>query len=456
MSQAKDETESAKAPRQGIEERLSQMIKLQTVSAELEDRGMAAFDDFIALLEELYPLTHKHLKLEKITDLGLLFRWQGSDQKLSKEQGPAVLMAHFDVVPVDENDAWTHPPFEGRIADGWVYGRGTLDDKGPLIVIIEAVENLLAQGFTPKRDVYLSFGGNEETFGDAADKTARALESRGIVPWIVIDEGGAVVDSPLPFVEGDFAMIGLGEKGLATIRISAHSQGGHASTPPRLTAASRVARALTRLTPGTFSAKTPLAVTRMLQAFSASSSGAASTVLQALAGRPGLSAKVMAQLGGEMAAMVRTTIAPTMLAGGTASNVLPSSASAVLNLRIALGETVLDTVRRVRMQIRDKHVTVELVEGNDPSPESSADNEQFALISECVAVSHPGTKTVPYVLMAATDSRYYHRFSPATYRFAPLKMTSAQRATIHGVDERVEVSELKRGEIFHRTLLQAL
>lgn len=435
-----------------IAERLSKMIQIPTVSAEIDERGMGPFEEFIALLSKLYPLTHKHLKLEMVTELGMLLHWKGNDSALD----PAVLMAHFDVVPVDENDAWSYPPFAGHIADGWVYGRGALDDKGPLIIVIEAVEKLLRDGFKPRRDVYLSFGGNEETFGDAAEKTAELLHSRGITPWIVIDEGGAVVDSPLPFIEGNFAMVGLGEKGIATVRLSAHSQGGHASTPPRFTAASRIARALTRLTPGTFTPRAPLAVTRMLQAFAKSSPPAAQTALETVAKSPALTARVMAAMGGEMAAMVRTTIAPTMLGGGTASNVLPSMAEATINMRIALGESVAETVRRVRLQVRDPLVSVELVEGNDPSPESSADNAQFALISSCVAESHPGAQTVPYIVMAATDSRYYHRFAPAVYRFAPLKMTASQRATIHGVDERVEIAELERGVVFHEALIRGL
>ncbi len=169
-------------------------------------------------------------------------------------------MAHFDVVPVDERDSWTHPPFAGTIADGWVYGRGALDDKGPLVVVLEAVENLLAAGFTPAQDVYLSFGGDEEVFGSSAQATAAALQARAVVPWLVVDEGGAVVDAPLPFVTGPAAMIGVGEKGILTLRLSARGDGGHASAPPTTTAVGRVARAVSRLTPGTFRPHVPAAM----------------------------------------------------------------------------------------------------------------------------------------------------------------------------------------------------
>ncbi|MFS0852926.1 M20/M25/M40 family metallo-hydrolase [Microbacterium sp. 179-I 3D4 NHS] len=439
--------------RPGIEDRLSRMIRLPTVSAEISERGPAPFEDFVSLLAELYPLTHERLRLERHTDLGLLFHWAGRGPA---SDGPVVLMAHYDVVPVDESDGWTHPPFDGAIAGGRVWGRGALDDKGPLIVVIEAVENLLADGFEPARDVYLSFGGNEETYGHAAQRIAAVLQERGIVPWLVVDEGGAVVDAPLPFVPGRAAMIGVGEKGVMTVRLSARGDGGHASAPPSLTAVRRIARAVDRLGPRTFRPRASTAILRMLSRLADQTPGSARHLLRLLGSAPLLTAQVFAALGGEPAALVRTTVAPTMQSGGTAANVLPSQASATVNLRIALGETTQQTVLRVRRRIRDPLVRVEVVEASEPSPESSTDNAQFALLAEALAVSHPGVPAVPYVMMAATDSRHFHRFAPAVYRFAPLDMSNAQRASIHGVDENVEIAALERGERFHRALLERL
>nr|WP_314845074.1 M20/M25/M40 family metallo-hydrolase [uncultured Microbacterium sp.] len=440
-------------PRAGIAERLSRMIQLPTVSAELDQRGSAPFEQFVALIADLYPLVHASLDLERHTDFGLLFHWRGSG---AASGGPAVLMAHYDVVPVDESDAWTHPPFAGVIADGIVHGRGALDDKGPLIVILEAVENLLADGFVPARDVYLSFGGNEETYGRAAEEIALVLRQRGIVPWIVVDEGGAVVDAPLPFVRGRAAMIGVGEKGVMTLSLSARGDGGHASAPPAFTAVRRVARAVDRLGPSTFPPRAPKAIGRMLTRLAENTPGPAGVLLRMLGGAPLLTARVFAALGGEAAALVRTTVAPTMQSGGTAANVLPSQASATVNLRIALGQTTQQTVLRVRRRIRDPLVSVRVVEADAPSPESPTDNAQFALLADALAVSHPGVPAVPYVMMAATDSRHFHRFSPAVYRFAPLDMSNAQRASIHGVDENVEIAAVVRGETFHRALLERL
>lgn len=439
-------------PRPGSAERLSRMIQVPTVSAELPASGLAPFDRFVTLLEELYPLAHERLARERITELGLLFRWPGRDAAAD----PVVLMAHFDVVPADAADGWQEPPFEGVIKDGYVHGRGALDDKGPLLVMFEAVENLLAAGFTPARDVYLSLGGNEESYGDAARAIAQAFQDRGITPWLVLDEGGAVVASPLPFVRGEAAMIGVGEKGATTVRLSALGAGGHASAPPSLTAVGRVARAVSKLTPATFAARTPVAVSAMLSRFATRARGPAQYLYRALAASPWLTARVFTLLGGEPAALVRTTVAPTMLSGGTAQNVLPARAEATVNLRIALGESVAGTARRLRRRIGDRRVQIEVLEAGEPSPESSSENDQFALISASVAVSHPTAMPVPYVMMAATDSRHFHQFSPACYRFAPLAMPGELRATIHGVDERVEIAELERGEAFHRALIQSI
>ncbi|MBP1325709.1 carboxypeptidase PM20D1 [Leucobacter exalbidus] len=438
--------------RPGSPERLSRMIQIPTVSAALADTGLDPFERFISLLEELYPLTHERLTRKRITDLGLLYRWPGSDETAD----PVVLMAHFDVVPAEPEDGWDVAPFEGRIADGYVHGRGALDDKGPLLVMLEAVENLLAAGFTPARDVYLSLGGNEETYGDAAQAIAQTFRDRQITPWFVLDEGGAVVAAPLPFVRGEAAMIGVGEKGATTIKLSARGAGGHASAPPTLTAVGRVARAVSRVTPAMFPARTPGAVLTMLALFAGRARGPAKLLYRALAASPWLTARLFTLLGGEPAALVRTTVAPTMLSGGSAQNVLPAQAEAAINLRIALGETVPGTLRRIKRRIADRRVKIEVVEGGAPSPESPTDNAQFALIAAAVGVSHPQAMPVPYVMMAATDSRYFHAFTPACYRFAPLAMSAELRASIHGVNERVAITELVRGEQFHRALITAI
>lgn len=434
-----------------IAERLGRLIRIPTVSAELDARGAAPFEEFIALLAELYPLTHARLEHERIGELGLLYRWRGV-----RADDPIVLMAHFDVVPARAEDGWTFDPFAGHIADGWVHGRGALDDKGPLIVILEAVEQLLRDGVTPARDVYLSFGGNEETYGTAAATIAQTLHERGVTPWLVLDEGGAVVDAPLPFVTGRTAMIGVGEKGVATLRLEATGDGGHASAPRGRTAIARIARAVDRLEAGTFRPRVPASIARMLAVLAPRATGVARPGLRLLSRFPRLAGPVLARVGGEPAALVRTTIAATRQAGGTADNVLPARASATFNVRIIPGETIGSVIARVRRRIEDPRVSVELVGGDDPSPEAPADGPAFAALSAAVAATFPDALVVPYLMMQASDARHFHRRWRPVYRFAPLEMSAQQRAAIHGVDERVEIASLERGRDFHIALIRGL
>jgi len=435
-----------------VAEHLSALIQIPTVSASIDDTGIEPFERLMASLPQMYPKLHQRLTCERIGNLGWLYRWIGSDASLAAE--PVVLMAHFDVVPVDLADPWTHPPFDGVIAGGLVFGRGALDDKGALTVLLDAVEDLVSDGFQPSRDVYLSIGGNEETFGDAAAGIAETMHQRGLTPWFVLDEGGAVVDAPLPFVKVASAMVGVGEKGVMTVQLAAAAEPGHASAPGRFTAVSRLARAVNRLSPTTFPAHLPTAIGAMLAAFVPHTRGPAQKALPAMIKAPAATAQLFARLGGEPAALVRTTVAATMISGGTASNVLPSSATATLNLRVAMDETVDAVMARLTRAINDKNIKVTLVEGSGPSPQSPTNGPQFAALTAAVKASYPDAVTVPYVMMAATDSRHFQKFSPAVYRFAPLAMTGAQRASIHGIDEWVTVDSLERGVTFYRDLIQ--
>ena len=432
--------------RDGMSERLSRMLRLQTTAT----NGDEPFAQFETLLAEEYPRVHARLALERVTDRGLLFCWKGHSA-----ERPVVLMAHYDVVPAVADD-WASDPFSGGVRDGAVWGRGSLDDKGPLLVILEAVENLVADNVTPAHDLYLSFGGNEETYGDAAEATAELFLERGISPWLVIDEGGAVVDAPLSFVPVRAAMVGVGEKGIMTVRLVASADTGHASTPATATAAGRLAKAVLRVEHGAFPARMPRPFREMLEQFRPHVPAKYRAAVRALGLFHGTGARILASRGGEAAALMHTTVVTTMLSGGTAPNVLPSSLTATLNIRVASGESCESVVHTLRKRIADPSITIEVDEASEPSPLSPTDNAQFALIAAAAEASYPGAVTAPYVMMAATDSRHFHRFSPAVYRFAPLAMTAAQRASIHGVDEHVTIDSLERGERFFQVLIRSL
>jgi carboxypeptidase PM20D1 len=469
-----DEPETdAAGVRPGIEERLSRLIQLDTVSSTVVADGPEAFEE---LLAELYPLVHQHLKKERIGERGVVFWWDptaeeprsGVSKRSSTDDGfetrpagapqpsvePVVLMAHFDTVPaVAEN--WSRSPFSGLIEDGVVHGRGAVDDKGALVTVMDAVENLLAAGATPARPVLISLGGDEETEGPSAKAISEELHARGIRPWLVIDEGGAVIDAPLPALRHQSAMVGVAEKGAVTVRLTATAPPSHAATPSRApTATERLAKAITRLRRNPFPKRLNATARTMFRAFEGVATGAGKALVTVAPRLGPVSARILSGLGGEPAAMVQTTLAVTMLEGGTAYNVIPNTATATLNLRLAVGDTVEQVIATLKRTIKDPAVAVELIEGYPASPESRTDTPQWQAITDAVAEAYPEAVVAPYVMLQASDARHFHRFTKeATYRFAPLAMSAAERAAIHGNDEQVTVDALVRGERFYRQLL---
>ncbi|KAB1662604.1 M20/M25/M40 family metallo-hydrolase [Pseudoclavibacter chungangensis] len=446
-------------------EHLAALIRIPTVSASptgvdatTHARAHAAhIAELHAVLSEMYPRLHAATTVRTIGRTGRLWHLPGGGTAAgARPTAPLVLMAHADVVPADEADGWTHPPFAGVVRDGTVFGRGTLDDKGALVVALEAFEGLLTEAWTPPRDVLVWVGGDEEVFGSDAREFAAWLREQDVRPWLVLDEGGAVVDAPLPFIDVEAAMVGVGEKGVMAVRLEATGDPGHASAPAGRSATERIARAVLRLRARPFPARLPEPARAMLRAFVPHATGPSRQLLRLLVAVPALTAFLFARLGGDAAALVRTTVAPTMLRGGTAVNVLPSTASATLNLRLALGTSTASAARRIARVVGDRSVRVVVMEREEATPAAPSDNAQFAAIRDAVAQAYPGAVVVPYIALAATDARHLQRDALETYRFAPLRMSTAQRATIHGVDERVEVDALARGVRFFRALLEDL
>lgn len=444
------------AVRPGIADRLAQQIRIRTVSAHRDRTGEQPFRTFRTLLAQQYPRVHAECDIVRVGGSGMLWHWPGRDSA-----HPLVLLAHYDVVPADEVDRWTHPPFDGVICDGTVWGRGAIDDKGELVTVLDALENLIAAGAQPARDVWVFSGGTEEYAGgeggdDASAAVAYLLE-RGVEPWLVLDEGGAVVDDPLPGVRLHAAMIGLGEKGIATIRLTTLGEPGHASAPPRTSAPGRMARALSRIERTPFPRRLTPAIRGALRAFARGSSGGRGLDLQSLGLRmlaavPPLGATVLGRMGGLPAALVGTTVAITRVESGTAINVLAGDASATLNVRILPGETVASVVERLRRVIADGQVELTVLEASDPSPMSPLD-DRWDAIRSALQAGYPHAEAVPYLMVQASDSRHFHAHWPHVYRFAPLTMNAEQRASLHGIDEHVTIDALERGERFMRALM---
>jgi carboxypeptidase PM20D1 len=432
-------------------ERLAELVRIPTVSSRDDaavDRD--AFARFRDRLAELYPHTHRVLDREVLGDGALLYRWRsGSDAP------PLVLMAHYDVVPV-EGQAWSDDPFSGRIEGGYVHGRGAIDDKGSLVAILEAVESLAADGVTPARDVYLSFGNDEEVSGVGAQLAVRTLTDRGIRPWAVLDEGGAVVSGLFPGVPARMAVVGLAEKGVLDLELIATDPGGHASAPAPGGATSRLARAILRMERRPFPARLDDVVLGMVDAVGRHA-GPVHRALFAHAAllRPALAA-VLARGSREANALVRTTVAVTQLEGSAAPNVLATRARAHANIRIAPGETVASTVDRLRRVVADPSLELLVVSGHDPSPVSRTDTAAYEHLSRAVRAVYPDAVVAPYVMVQASDAWHFSQVSDAVYRFMPFALGADDLATLHAADERISLENLHRGAVFFRHLISSL
>lgn len=423
----------------------------------------APFAELHALLAEHFPLLHA--RLERV-DLGpaapraLLWRWAGASA-----ERPVVLMAHQDVVPVTPDDPWTHPAFAAEVvetSDGpAVWGRGTLDDKGQLVAVCVAVERLLADGFVPAQDVWLSFGADEEVSGPSAPAAVAELGRRGVQPWFVLDEGGAVAGQAFPGVGAPVAVVGATEKGTTTLALTVTGRGGHASTPATKGPTARLGRALWRLDREQFPVNVPQPTVDLLRRLATHLPLPLRALLAGATRTPtAVLGRALVAAGPETAAMARTTMVATTLSGAPAHNVIAARARAEVNLRIMPGESVASALAHVRAAIDDDEVVVDVVEANEPSPLSPTTEPEaqgaFALLERTIATVFPDAVVTPYVMMAGTDSRTFAALCPRVYRFAPFRMSKEQRASIHSYDEHVHVAAWLEGVDWYTALLRGL
>jgi carboxypeptidase PM20D1 len=423
-----------------LAQRLAGALRFKTVSYQDSSQFDAReFNGFQLYLRTTFPKLHTALKLEKVNGYGLLYEWPGSDPSLP----PIVLLAHQDVVPVEPGteSRWTEPPFEGRIASGYVWGRGALDDKGSLVGLCEAVERLLGAEAKPRRTVYLAFGYDEEVGGRrGAARIADLLASRNVHPAFVLDEGGALTNGLIAGVSAPVAVIGIAEKGYVTVGLTAQAEGGHSSMPPDETAVGILAAAILRLERHQMPRAIRGPTAAMFDYLGPEMSFGPRLVL---ANRWLLGGLLAHRFGGtpQGNAMLRTTTAPTVLQAGVKENVLPSSARALVNFRILPGDSVEGVVEHVRHAVHDSRIRIEPLPGTmtNPSGVTSVDAEPFQLLARTIRQVVPGAVVTPWLVVGGTDSRYYARLTPNVLRFVGAAIGKDDLRRVHGMDERVGV-----------------
>jgi carboxypeptidase PM20D1 len=434
--------------------RLGEAIRFRTISTGAADAVRSDdFQGFVDWLVATYPSANAAMSREMIGGLTPLYRWQGSDDSLK----PILLTAHYDVVPVAESGLadWQQEPFSGAVADGFIWGRGALDDKSAVVAIMEAIEAMSGAGFTPKRTIYLSFGHDEEIGGaEGAGNVAAYFKDNGIQMAWSLDEGSMILRDVIAGLGQDVASINVAEKGYVTLDITATAEGGHSSLPPRDTAVSKLAAAITKLQ----AKPVPGGLTGASKNFFDGLGPYFSLEKRVLFANQWLYRPVLERvLSGSNAtdAMLRSTKAPTMLQGSTKENVLPQTAVATVNFRIHPRDSIESLIAHTKGLIDDPEIKVDIRGGwgNEPSRVSDRNGEGFKTLATTFKQVFGDLIVVPGLTVAGTDSVHYETVSDDSYRINPFVFTGEDIKRLHGRNERISVAGMMQAVQFYQVLI---
>ena len=438
--------------------RLSEAIRFRTISShEKPEQHAEALRGMQAHIQKSFPAFHAVARREVVADYSLLYTWEGSAPKNDSKAQPIALLAHQDVVPVapgTEKD-WQHPPYDGVISDGYIWGRGSWDDKGNLYSMLEAAETMAKAGFRPKRTIYFAFGHDEETTGIAGAKSIAAmLASRGVRLDFVIDEGLLITEGIMKGLDKPAALIGVAEKGYATLVLNAQATPGHSSMPPRDTAIGMMSAALARLEDHRLPMQIRGTVAEMFDTLAPEMAGFNRVVLSNLwLFKPLLLREF--EKSGPTEAMVRTTTALTIFNAGDKDNVLPGNAAATVNFRLIPGDTQTSVSDHVRTTINNDRISIAPYPGNtDPPPVTATASPSFQMLNRTIREIFPDVVVAPGLMVAATDSRHYVGVTDRIFRFSPVRANSDDLKRFHGTNERLSVEGYADMIRFYRRLIE--
>ena len=426
---------------------LSRMVRYETVSDPKRDQR-EKFLGFHRLLEELFPLVHEKLEKTEI-DGNLLFFWKGESA-----EKPIVLMSHQDVVPAEGN--WLHGPFSGDIADGRVWGRGTSDTKCSVFAFFQATEELLREGYVPPQDVYLSSSCTEELAGIGCSLLVEELKRRGVRPFLVCAEGGGIITEPVAGIKGNFAMMGVFEKGKADVRFTARSGGGHASAPPAHTPIARLAAFEHDIeTHSPFRARFEPEVEAMFARLAPYGTFGMRFLFGNLWLFKPLLLKIMPRISSQGGAMLRTTVAFTIQSGSDACNVIPQEASVWANMRFIPHQGRDESLAVIERLARKHGLEMQVIQAEDYTAAADIRGPAWQRAVRTVEKTFPGLPVSPYVMTGATDARCYQEICDTCIRFAPVIYGPEQMRGMHGVNENIEYACLPGAVDFYKNLIDA-
>lgn len=425
---------------------LSRLIALKTVSSE-SDNDINKFYEFHDLLRDEFPNLFSVCEFEDFEG-SILLKWKGKI-----DQAPILLMNHHDVV--EATGQWKYPPFSGEIAEGRVWGRGALDTKGGLYTMLVAADELAADGFIPKRDVYFLSSCNEECTGSGARSISDRLSERGLRFYMVLDEGGMILNEPIGGAKGKFAMVGVGEKGCADIKFIARSSGGHASTPEKNTPLVRLGKFMTAVEKSNiFKCEVSPTLHAMFSCLSESMSGGMKFVMKNSKLFSPILKKVIPMISPVAGAMLKTTVAFTMASGSQGANVLPDEAWVVGNMRYSHHQGRMASIQAIKKLAEKFDIETVVISDGGESPMSDHNSDAFALIKNAVDTVFNDVKTSPYVMMGASDSRYLSKVCDNCFRFTPFLISDEQLDSIHGINENIDVEVLAPAVDFYKYVIK--
>ena len=428
---------------------LQALVKFKTVSYRnpaLEDDK--EFEGLVAKLPELYPNVFEKCEFMRFDGRALLLKWKG------KSEGEAsVMMSHYDVVPVDETK-WEKPPFDGIIEDGVLWGRGTLDTKATLNGCLSAADHLMAEGYVPEKDVYFAFSGGEEINGKGAVNIVDYFENNGIKIGLVVDEGGAIVQNLFPGVDAPCGVIGIAEKGMMDVEYKVTTNGGHASAPAPHTPVGILSSACCKVENKPFKSHLTDPVAKMFDTLGRHSTFVYKMIFSNMWCFGWLLDSICRKKGGEVNALMRTTVAFTQMEGSNASNVVPTEAKMVSNIRLNPRDTMKSGREYLKKVVNDDKVEINILHGIDPSRISETDCDEYRKVEKAVASTWRGCLVSPYLMVQCSDSRHYGRISDKVYRFSAMALSAEERKTIHGNNERITLDAISRAVEFYIRLLK--
>lgn len=426
----------------------SKMIQVETLSYDKEKNNIEAFLKMHDVMRDIFPNVYRVMEQTVFDGGSILFKWNGKSS-----EKPIVLMAHQDVVPANPK-GWDYLPFSGKVTKDEVLGRGTLDTKSTLFGIFKAIDELIESGYEPEHDVYISSSTDEETSGDGALLSVKQLQENNVVPYLVLDEGGAIVSGSLPSAKMPIALIGVLEKGYCDIKFTAIGKGGHSSTPPKNSPLVRVSKFVTDVE-NNFPLKTKM-IPEVADIFK-KAAPSMSFGYRYLFGNMWLFKHLITfllpKINSYGRALLSTTIAFTMSKGSDARNVIPSEAHVLANLRTHPIQDIKSSFDVLEKIAKKYDVKAELLGGRESSPISSTSNDAYKYLINTITASYPDVLVSPYIMLGGTDCRFFSEITESAFRFSPVRMDNEELKKIHGKNESIKKSSIVEAINFYKSFI---